>query len=53
MKFSFDDLLLSFFLSNAIIYGWQANHGAEVDLIIKKNGRINAALEIKSSALIS
>jgi predicted AAA+ superfamily ATPase len=44
---------ISYSLSEARIYYWRTNHGAEVDLIIEKHGRIKAALEIKSSAVIS
>lgn len=39
--------------SEAAIYFWRTNHGAEVDLIIEKHGNITAAFEIKSSKEIS
>lgn len=40
-------------LSEAHIYYWRTNHGAEVDLIVEKHGKITAAIEIKSSPVIS
>ncbi len=40
-------------LSESRIYYWRTNHGAEVDLIIVKHGEVSAAIEIKSSPVIS
>ena len=40
-------------LSESRIYYWRTNHGAEVDLIIAKHGLITAAIEIKSSSVIT
>ncbi len=39
--------------SESRIYYWRTNHGAEVDLIIEKHNQIKAAIEIKSSPIIS
>jgi len=39
--------------SEANVYFWRTNHGAEIDLVVAKHGRIEAAYEIKSSANIS
>ena len=39
--------------SEANLYYWRTNHGAEVDLLIEKHGKIKAAIEIKSSSNIS
>lgn len=38
--------------SDARIFYWRTNHGAEVDLLIEKYGRILAAIEIKSISKI-
>lgn len=38
--------------SEASLYFWRINHGAEVDLLIEKHGTIRAACEIKSSSVI-
>lgn len=39
--------------SEANIFYWRTNHGAEVDLLIEKHGEIKAAVEIKSSSQIA
>ncbi|MCG8606257.1 ATP-binding protein [bacterium] len=39
--------------SEARLYFWRTNHGAEVDLIIEKHGELVAAIEIKSSPNVS
>jgi len=38
--------------SGARLYFWRTNTGAEVDLLVEKHGRIQAAIEIKSSRTI-
>ena len=45
--------LLQYRQSEACIYFWRTNHGAEVDLIIEKYGKIIAAFEIKSQSHIT
>lgn len=40
--------LLHYHRSEANIYFWRTNHGAEVDLVVEKYGRIIGAFEIKS-----
>lgn len=44
---------LKYSRSEAGIYFWRTNHGAEVDLIIEKHGRILGAFEIKAAQHIS
>ncbi len=39
--------------SEACIYFWRTNHGAEVDLIIEKYGKIIGAFEIESRSHIA
>ena len=39
--------------SEVRLYFWRTNHGAEVDLLFEKHGKIIAAFEIKSSSNIS
>lgn len=39
--------------SEARIFFWRTNHGAEVDLLIEKHGRLLGAFEIKSSSHVS
>ena len=39
--------------SEANIFYWRTNHGAEVDLLIEKHGKIIAAVEIKSTQNIA
>jgi len=39
--------------SEAQIFFWRTNHGAEVDLLIEKHGRLLGAFEIKSSSHVS
>lgn len=41
--------LLEYQQSEAGMYYWRTNHGAEVDLIIEKHGKIVGAFEIKST----
>lgn len=38
--------------SEATIYYWRTNHGAEVDLLIEKHGKIVGAYEIKSTPTV-
>ncbi|MBT3368745.1 MAG: ATP-binding protein [Nitrospina sp.] len=45
--------LLHYRQSEACIYFWRTNHGAEVDLIIEKYGKIIGAFEIKSRSHIT
>ena len=40
--------LLQYLQSEARIYYWRTNTGAEVDLVIEKNGKLQAAFEIKA-----
>lgn len=39
--------------SEANIFFWRTNHGAEIDLLIEKHGKLLAAIEIKGSSNIS
>jgi predicted AAA+ superfamily ATPase len=45
--------LLQYARSEANLFFWRTNHGAEVDLVIEKHGTIRAACEIKHTANIS
>jgi len=45
--------LLHYCQSEAGIYFWRTNHGAEVDLVIEKYGKIVGAFEIKSQSRIA
>ena len=45
--------LLSYLQSEAQIFFWRINHGAEVDLVIEKYGKVTGAFEIKSTANVS
>ncbi len=45
--------LLHYRRSEAGLYFWRTNHGAEVDLVIEKHGRLVGAFEIKSSSHIA
>lgn len=45
--------MIHYLESEANIYFWRTNHGAEVDLIIEKHGKIRNAFEIKFSENIS
>jgi len=45
--------MLNYLGSEAGLYFWRTNHGAEVDLIIEKYGKPVAAFEIKSTSHIS
>ncbi len=44
---------LSYSRSEARLFFWRTNHGAEVDLLIEKHGELQVAIEIKSSPHIS
>ena len=44
--------LLHYLRSEAELFFWRTNHGAEVDLLIAKHGKVRAAFEIKSSPRI-
>ncbi|MBI3615389.1 MAG: ATP-binding protein [Candidatus Omnitrophica bacterium] len=46
------DRLIHYKRSEANLYFWRTNHGAEVDLLIEKHGEILAAFEFKSIAYI-
>jgi predicted AAA+ superfamily ATPase len=39
--------------TEAQVYYWRTNHGAEVDLLIEKHGSLRAACEIKSTAQVA
>lgn len=43
------DRLIQYLKSEANIYYWRTNHGAEVDLLLERHGKIIAAFEIKST----
>lgn len=45
--------MINYTQSEANIFYWRTNHGAEVDLLIEKHGELKAALEIKLSSNIS
>lgn len=45
--------LLHYRRSEAGLYFWRTNHGAEVDLLIEKHGRPIAALEVKSTPRVA
>lgn len=45
--------MISYLGSEARIYFWRTNVGAEVDLLIENHGRLAAAVEIKASKTIS
>jgi len=44
--------ILHYHRSEASLYFWRTNHGAEVDLLIEKHGKITGAFEIKSTSRI-
>lgn len=44
---------LSYARSETRLYYWRTNHGAEVDLILEKRGKVLAAIEIKYSETIA
>ena len=44
---------LSYASSEARLFFWRTNHGAEVDLLIEKHGKLRVAIEIKSSPHIA
>ena len=39
--------------SEARLYFWRTNHGAEVDLLVEKHGKVRLAVEIKAKKTIS
>jgi predicted AAA+ superfamily ATPase len=39
--------LLNYLRSEAALYFWRTNHGAEIDLLIEKHGQLIGAFEIK------
>lgn len=45
--------ILEYKKSEASLYYWRTNHGAEVDLLIEKHGKIIGAYEIKSTPNIT
>ena len=45
--------LLQYHQSEANLFYWRTNHGAEVDLLIEKHGKILGVFEIKSTAHIA
>jgi predicted AAA+ superfamily ATPase len=45
--------MLNYLQSEASLYFWRTNHGAEVDLVIEKHGRITGAFEIKSVSQVT
>lgn len=45
--------LLHYRRSESNLYFWKTNHGAEVDLVIEKHGKITGAFEIKATAAIA
>lgn len=45
--------LLKYAGSETALYFWRTNHGAEVDLVLEKNGKLVAAFEIKSTAEVT
>lgn len=47
------DRMIQYKQSEATLYFWRTNHGAEVDLLIERHGRIQAAFEIKATANVS
>ena len=45
--------MLHYLQSEAAMYFWRTNHGAEVDLIIEKHGRLVGAFEIKAATQVT
>lgn len=45
--------LLHYRRSESNLYFWKTNHGAEVDLVIEKHGKMIGAFEIKATAAIA
>ncbi len=45
--------MLNYLKSEAAIHFWRTNHGAEVDLVVEKHGRLKGAFEIKSTAHVT
>ena len=45
--------IINYEQSEANVFYWRTNHGAEVDLLIEKHGQLKAAIEIKLSSNIA
>lgn len=45
--------MIHYMQSESNIFYWRTNHGAEVDLLLEKHGKILAAIEIKSTSNVS
>jgi len=45
--------MLHYLQSDSSLFFWRTNHGAEVDLLIERHGRLQAAIEIKSTAHVA
>lgn len=45
--------LIDYAASETRLFFWRTNHGAEVDLLVEKHGRLLAAVEIKSSRRVT
>lgn len=45
--------MLHYLQSEARLFFWRTNHGAEIDLLVEKHGRLLRAFEIKSSPHLS
>lgn len=47
------DRMIHYRQSEARLYFWRTNHGAEVDLLIEKHGKLIAAFEIKATSNVA
>jgi uncharacterized protein len=45
--------VIDYATSEARLYYWRTNHGAEVDLLVEKHGRLLAAVEIKTTGRVA
>jgi len=45
--------MLDYAQSEARLFFWRTNHGAEVDLLVEKHGKLRAAVEIKSTRRVA
>jgi predicted AAA+ superfamily ATPase len=45
--------MLDYAQSEARLFFWRTNHGAEVDLLVEKHGKLRAAVEVKSTRRVS
>ena len=45
--------MLDYAQSEAQLFFWRTNHGAEVDLLVEKHGKLRAAVEIKSTRRVA